>query len=113
MLISSHVVLTLYRITQIHENAPEEVVLVLVGNKSDMTEERQVSSEEPHRMAVSMEIQYFESSVKKNVNVEEVIEHLVRVLIENSGEKRTTEGSTIVLDSVQSDGGGSKTKCPC
>lgn len=53
---------------QIKTHASENVVKVLVGNKSDCAD-RQVSFEEGKKMADSFGVQFFEVSAKNNSNI--------------------------------------------
>ena len=53
-------------------SAPETVLMVLVGNKSDLTEERKVSEEEGREFAEKNGLLFFETSAKTGKNVEEV-----------------------------------------
>lgn len=107
-----------FRISHIRENAPEDVILVLVGNKSDLEKEQKVLSENVDGMASSMDIKYFPCSVKHNVNVTEVIEYLIDVLIEQSKHKRVIHEETplILKSSSESSGSASNKRvnnCSC
>ena len=52
--------------------------MILIGNKIDRCEEeRQVLESDGERLAADLDIKYFESSAKENINVTEVIEHLL------------------------------------
>jgi GTPase SAR1 family protein len=50
-------------------HASDNVVKVLVGNKSDI-EDRQVSHDEGNNLASSLGINFFETSAKTGVNIE-------------------------------------------
>jgi GTPase KRas len=56
----------------------DDVPMVLVGNKCDLQEERQVTSAEGQEKAKSFNCPFFESSAKTRVNVEESFYQLVR-----------------------------------
>ncbi|PKY00973.1 ras-like protein Ras1 [Aspergillus campestris IBT 28561] len=60
--------------------SPHGVSMVLVGNKIDMAESREVSTEEGRRRAASLGCGYAETSAKENVNVEEPFVMAVRWL---------------------------------
>ena len=91
--------------------------MVLVGNKADLTEEQKLPDEEVNGMASSMDIKYFQCSVKKNINIDEIIEYVIGVLIKQAVEKKMNavvpKESNIVLDSNQSDTTTSDSKCSC
>lgn len=56
----------------------EEVPLLLVGNKSDLTEERSVSYEEGEKLAKQFQCQFLETSAKQGINVDRAFFDLVR-----------------------------------
>jgi Ras-related protein Rab-8A len=57
---------------QIDQNAGPNVVRVLVGNKCDSEDERQVSTQRGQELAAKFGIDFFETSAKLNVNISEV-----------------------------------------
>jgi len=48
-----------------------KICLILLGNKCDMVDDRQVASEEAQMLAKELQIKFMETSAKKNINVEE------------------------------------------
>ena len=52
--------------------SPKTVFMVLVGNKSDLNEERQVTFEEGKEMAKKNKMMFFETSAKTGENVEKI-----------------------------------------
>eukprot|EP01104_Vermistella_antarctica_P019428 TRINITY_DN75_c0_g1_i1.p1 TRINITY_DN75_c0_g1~~TRINITY_DN75_c0_g1_i1.p1 ORF type:complete len:207 (+),score=68.99 TRINITY_DN75_c0_g1_i1:60-623(+) len=64
----------------------DKVPMVVVGNKSDLEEERQVTTAEGQDLAKSFGCPFFETSAKTRVNVEESFYQLVReIRKENAG----------------------------
>lgn len=55
--------------SEIDKFATQGVCKILVGNKCDMNEERQVTYEEGQQLAKQYEIPFLEASAKKSVNV--------------------------------------------
>ena len=56
------------------ENGNPEMVVILVGNKSDLEGRRSVSEEEGRRFARDNGLLFFEASAKTSKNVEELFE---------------------------------------
>ncbi|PIC34248.1 hypothetical protein B9Z55_013960 [Caenorhabditis nigoni] len=65
----------------------EDVPMVLVGNKSDLAETRQVEESDAQNFARKLRIPYFETSARLNQNVSEVFEECA-VLIQKSGKSQ-------------------------
>ncbi|TMS15545.1 Ras-related protein Rab-37 [Larimichthys crocea] len=57
-------------LTEIHEYAQKDVVIMLLGNKSDMAAERVVKTEDGERLAKEYGVPFMETSAKTGVNVE-------------------------------------------
>lgn len=76
------------------------VPVLIVGNKSDLEEERQVSYEDGLHMAQQMSAPFLETSAKQAINVEEAFYTLVRLVRDDggvyhkSGKRRVTPGQS-------------------
>ncbi|XP_036405572.1 ras-related protein Rab-37-like isoform X2 [Megalops cyprinoides] len=57
-------------LTEIHEYAQKDVVIMLLGNKSDMANERVIKREEGEKLAREYGVPFMETSAKTGVNVE-------------------------------------------
>jgi len=66
----------IYRVTD--KDYSEHIPLVLVGNKCDLDEERQVTTQEGSDLAKSWSIPFMETSARTRQNVDEVWFELVR-----------------------------------
>eukprot|EP01088_Endostelium_zonatum_P011614 TRINITY_DN25768_c0_g1_i1.p1 TRINITY_DN25768_c0_g1~~TRINITY_DN25768_c0_g1_i1.p1 ORF type:complete len:203 (+),score=60.53 TRINITY_DN25768_c0_g1_i1:125-733(+) len=55
-----------------------KIPMVIVGNKCDLEEERQVPTDEGARFAKTLNCPFFEASAKNNLNVDEAYKELVR-----------------------------------
>ena len=64
----------------------ENAVILLIGNKLDLTEQRVVSNEDAMKLASSVGIHYFETSAKDNTNIKESMEYLVDAITEKFSE---------------------------
>ncbi|CAJ0583487.1 unnamed protein product, partial [Mesorhabditis spiculigera] len=60
-----------YWIKEIQRHAPQNAVLMLVGNKADLEEERKVDFERAERLASKLGVSLYEVSAKTGINCEE------------------------------------------
>ena len=56
--------------------------IILIGNKCDLNEEREVSFEEGKKKADSYQIDFYETSAKNNINVENVFKYLTDKIVQ-------------------------------
>jgi len=56
-----------------------DVSKVLIGNKSDLAKERQVTVEDAQQLADTMKCKYFEASAKSGENITEALDEIARV----------------------------------
>ncbi|KAG7805727.1 hypothetical protein KL921_005338 [Ogataea angusta] len=68
--------------------------LILVGNKSDLVDERQVSKDEAVTLASRMGCAYIETSAKTGLNVTEAFHNLVKIIINNGYKHAGLVGTT-------------------
>lgn len=64
----------------------ENAVLVLVGNKSDLTQQRVIQLDRAQETADQLGVQYFETSAKDNINIKEVVDYLVDLISDKMAE---------------------------
>ncbi|XP_032900278.1 ras-related protein Rab-37-like isoform X1 [Amblyraja radiata] len=57
-------------LTEVHEYAQQDVVIMLLGNKADITGERAIKREEGERLAREYGVPFIETSAKTGINVE-------------------------------------------
>lgn len=68
-----------HRIKKARENTDEDdIPIVLAGNKSDQSEQRVVTTEEAQEFADSVGCEYYETSSKDDINVNQIFEALLR-----------------------------------
>lgn len=67
---------------QIREEASPNVVIYLVGNKIDMSDERKIKKEEGEKLAGEFKLPFFETSAKEGTGVSETFEALVKQIDE-------------------------------
>ncbi|XP_070709698.1 EF-hand calcium-binding domain-containing protein 4B [Pempheris klunzingeri] len=81
-------------LTNVQEAAGEGIPILLLGNKMDMDEDRQVSFKEAEQLACDNNVMFFEVSAYTSKNVIESLTHLARVLMEQEDRVRDT---TVIL----------------
>eukprot|EP00877_Chromochloris_zofingiensis_P000587 jgi/Chrzof1/10529/Cz05g02050.t1 len=69
-----------YWISELQKNASGGIVMVLVGNKTDLADSRQVSEEEARAFADKNAMVFVESSAKTAANVSEIFESVAAKL---------------------------------
>ena len=69
-------------VRNIEGNAPQTVNKILVGNKCDLTQQRQVSTQQGQQLAREYDIKFFETSARSNTNVQEAFTTLATDVIE-------------------------------
>ena len=78
---------TFYNVTdwikQINESAPGNVKSVLLGNKSDLKDMRQVNKEEGKELAKKFNLQFYETSAASGYNIENVFVDLVKIFLKD------------------------------
>ncbi|XP_028312601.1 RAB3D, member RAS oncogene family, a [Gouania willdenowi] len=72
--------------TQIKTYSWDNAQVVLVGNKLDLEEDRQVPTENGQRVAKELGFQFFEASAKDNINIKQVFDKVVDVICERMNE---------------------------
>ena len=63
--------------------SPKTIFMVLVGNKCDLEDKRQVSYEEGKELADKNDLLFFESSAKDGINVDEIFENSAKEIAKN------------------------------
>ncbi|EGD76095.1 transforming protein ral [Salpingoeca rosetta] len=66
------------QILRVHDT--DSMPIVLVGNKSDIEDSRQVSKQQAEQLAQSWGVQYFETSAKLRTNIDEAFQALARAV---------------------------------
>ncbi|ORX53953.1 ras-domain-containing protein [Hesseltinella vesiculosa] len=71
----------------------DDVIIVLVGNKSDLQEKRQVSTDEAEKRAKELNVMFMETSAKAGHNVKVLFKKIAQTLPGMDGPSETTEQS--------------------
>ena len=59
-------------IEEFRKDSPKTIFMVLIGNKSDLADKRQVSTEEGRELAEKYEMKFYETSAKTGENVNDI-----------------------------------------
>ena len=73
------------------QNFETKVIKILVGNKSDLIEERKVDQDSVERYADKKEMQYYETSAKDGNNVDKAFRELAELILENKTDEEIKE----------------------
>lgn len=76
-------------IRNIEEHASSDVEKMILGNKCDMTDRRQVSKDRGEKLAIDYGVKFLETSAKSGVNVEEAFYTMGRDILHNLSSKST------------------------
>ena len=72
-------------LNEVKDNARKDICIILVGNKNDLSDKREVSYEEGEMFAQENELLFIETSAKTAENVEECFIKTIREIIKNIG----------------------------
>jgi small GTP-binding protein len=87
----------------VRDVARSDVVTILIGNKSDLADARQVSTEEAESFANENSMRYFETSAKTGANVDEAFEAGIDSIEKNVDEGHYAMGTDQVGQNAQED----------
>jgi GTPase SAR1 family protein len=87
------------------------VPLIVVGNKCDLEDKRQVPTETGQELAQRQGFIFMETSAKTNTNIETTFQELATKLVEQEASKPKTDtgGSNVILGPAKSS--SKKSKC--
>nr|XP_011718049.1 ras-related protein Rab-37 isoform X4 [Macaca nemestrina] len=88
-------------LTEIHEYAQRDVVIMLLGNKADMSSERVIRSEDGETLAREYGVPFLETSAKTGMNVELAFLAIAKELKYRAGQQ-ANEPSFQIRDYVES-----------
>jgi len=100
-------------VRQVQQNAKEDVERMLIGNKCDMEEQRQVAKERGKQLAMEFGMPFLETSAKTGENVEEAFRNMTLAVLKRNpsvgqagGPGNPKSAASVVVGSSTSEGGG-------
>jgi len=86
-------------VLRVRDQEASQIPLLLAGNKCDLNEFRQVSTQEGQEMASKWGVQFYETSAKSNMNISEVFLSLTKQILKMGpgDKKKPRRGLCVVL----------------
>ena len=75
-------------LNELHEHADENIVVMLVGNKTDLKASREVSTEEAQKFAKAKQLLYIETSALEGDNIKEAFNQIITEIAHRKGGKK-------------------------
>ena len=76
---------------EVERNANSQVLKILIGNKCDLEDRREISKDEGEAFAMRNGMQFIETSAKLNTNVNEAFEALAKIMVESSNKRNAVK----------------------
>ena len=89
---------------ELKENNKVDISKVLIGNKSDLAEDREVQREEAEKFAESINCKYFEGSAKSGENIKEALDEIAKLTyfyVKDNDEIVENRRNSIELTNIQ------------
>ena len=100
-------------LSEIEEHASKNVLKILIGNKCDLENDREIKTEEGQAFANRNGMQFMETSAKMNTNINESFETLAKLMIECSSDKNNDANKNDAKVLKKTAGKDLKTKKSC
>jgi small GTP-binding protein len=68
-------------ITAINQHAPRDVVTVLIGNKTDLINEKVISTQQGKFLADEYKMEFYETSAKSSETINQIFEHVASTVV--------------------------------
>lgn len=76
-------------LSAIDDATSQEIPLIIIANKKDLVDQRQISEEEIIDKAKSLNIEYFETSAKENLLIDDAFEKIIEKVFNNNYLKKS------------------------
>ena len=78
-----------------HISKENNTKIVLIGNKIDLKQERQISEEEGKKMAQDYNLNYYETSAKENIGINELMKDVIKDILNGKSKEENTNKNGI------------------
>ena len=102
-----------YFIETIKEKCKKNIQIILLGNKTDLEDKRQVSAEEGANLALANNYIFLETSCLKNKNVADAFETLIEITNREAKKAKNVDNSNSMSFSIDKKHKNKEDKCPC
>ncbi|XP_076888329.1 ras-related protein RABA6a-like [Bidens hawaiensis] len=85
---------------ELREYGNRDMVIVLVGNKSDLVDSREVEAEDGQSLAQIENLCFMETSAKENLNVEDAFHQMITKIFEIASQKSLESKEDVVAKQV-------------
>ena len=90
-----------------HISDKNNTKIVLIGNKIDLKEEREISEDDGKKIAKEYNMNYYETSAKENIGINELMKDLIkdilnsRLKIKNEKETNNNDKNEIKIEQIK------------
>jgi len=97
---------------RLKECGPEGLIKIIVGNKCDLQDQRQMMKETAELFAIREKCVYLETSARDNVNVEQIFQEIAKLLPEDGSQQKavSSDGQVLRLGSTST---STRQSCGC
>ena len=93
-------------VKQIKDQVSSRVSVVLIGNKTDLVDKREVKTEEGEELGKEYNYQFFETTAKDGININEAFEALIKAIAEKYSYKPVNHGYKLENEKVLNESKG-------
>ena len=90
-----------YYIERIKELCKSNIRVLILGNKTDLNERREVSEEEGKELAFSNNYLFFETSCLTNINVNEALENLIEIIYKDNIKENIKDNKNKISNKIE------------
>ena len=102
-----------YFIETINEKCKKNIQIILLGNKTDLEDKRQVSAEEGANLALLNNYIFLETSCLKNKNVADAFETLIEITNREAKKAKRGDNSNNISLTKEKKYKNKDERCPC